>query len=248
MDGQGEVSGADPAVHSGGVADEAAGATPVPGIGATPVPEQPDQVLTDAPAPVPPPVVDEAGLDALFRTARTSWTWRDEGVDDDTLRRLYGLLKWAPTSGNCSPARFLFLRTEGAKRRLRPALSVGNADKAVAAPVVAIVAYDPKFDEDLPRLYPGVDARAWFAGNDVLAEETAFRNGTLQGAYLMMVARAVGLDCGPMSGFDNEKVDREFLVAQGWKSNFLLSLGHADKSKAGPRLPRLSFDEACRLL
>ena len=199
------------------------------------------------PAPAP-SVLDEHGLDVLFRTARTTWKWRDEGVEDDTLRRLYGLLKWGPTSGNCSPARFLFLRTDAAKRRLRPSLSAGNADKAIAAPLVAIVAYDPRFYEDLPRLYPGADARAWFAGNDALAEETAFRNGTLQGAYLMMAARAVGLDCGPMSGFDNEKVDREFLVAQGWKSNFLVALGHGDKAQAGPRLPRMTFDEACRLL
>ncbi len=194
------------------------------------------------------PTLDEAGLDLLFRSARTRWTWRTEEVEDDTLRRMYDLLKLGPTSANCSPARFLFLRTEGSKRRLRPALSAGNADKTMAAPVVAIVAHDPKFYEDLTRLYPGVDARGWFAGNDALATETAFRNGTLQGAYLIMAARAVGLSCGPMSGFDNDAVDREFLVAQGWKSNFLVALGHADPSGGGGRLPRLTFDEACRML
>ena len=246
MDGQGEVTGrqtpeAEPVVHGGGMLDAPPEPETEPEPAAAPA-------LDAAAEPAPPAAVDEAALDLLFRTARTSWTWRDQAVDDDTLRRLYGLLKWGPTSANCSPARFLFLRTEAAKRRLRPALSAGNADKAVAAPLVAIVAYDPRFYDDLPRLYPGVDARAWFAGNDPLAEETAFRNGTLQGAYLIMAARAVGLDCGPMSGFDNDKVDREFLVAQGWKSNFLVSLGYADKSRAGPRLPRLTFDEACRLL
>ncbi len=238
MDDQGQVSDAlvsqsEPVVHDGGVADVANAAPAVPDGVATPGVER---------------GVDEHGLDVLFRTARSTWRWRDQDVDDDTLRRLYGLLKWGPTSANCSPARFLFLRTQGAKQRLRPSLSAGNADKAVASPLIAIVAYDPRFYEDLPRLYPGADARAWFAGNDELAEETAFRNGTLQGAYLMMAARAVGLDCGPMSGFDNDQVDREFLVAQGWKSNFLVALGYGDKSQAGPRLPRMTFDEACRLL
>ena len=206
--------------------------------------------VTDAPAvaALPAAVVDEAGLDVLFRTARTAYRWRDEPVDDDALRRVYGLMRWGPTSANCSPARVLFLRSAAAKERLQPALSAGNVEGALTAPVVAIVAYDPKFYEDLPRLYPGVDARGWFAGNEELAQETAFRNGTLQGAYLMMAARAAGLDCGPMSGFDNAAVDREFLQAQGWKSNFLMALGYADRSGAGPRLPRLTFDEACRLL
>ena len=153
-----------------------------------------------------------------------------------------------PTSGNCSPARFMFLRTDWSKQRLRPALSAGNVDKALAAPVLCIVAHDPKFYEDLPRLAPGMDAREWYAGNDELATETAFRNGTLQGAYLIMAARAVGLDCGPMSGFDNATIDQEFLVSQGWKSNFLVALGHADDEGVPERAPRLTFDEACRLL
>lgn len=193
-------------------------------------------------------MLDEAGLDLLFRSARTQWNWRADAVEDDTLRRLYDLLKLGPTSANCSPARFLFLRTAAAKQRLKPALSAGNVDKTLAAPVVAIVAHDPKFYEDLPRLYPGADARAWFAGNEELSAATAFRNGTLQGGYLILAARAVGLDCGPMSGFDNDTVDREFLVATGWKSNFLVALGHADGQGLRERAPRLGFDEACRLL
>ncbi|MGI4953278.1 MAG: malonic semialdehyde reductase [Janthinobacterium lividum] len=192
--------------------------------------------------------MDAAGQDLLFRAARTSWGWTGTDVTDETLRALYDLLKMGPTSANSSPARFMFLRTSWAKERLRSALSEGNIEKTLAAPVVCIVAHDPKFYEELPRLYPGVDARGWFAGNEALAEATAFRNGTLQGGYLIMAARALGLDCGPMSGFDNDKVDREFLVAQGWRSNFLVALGHADHGKTPGRAPRLSFDEACRLL
>ena len=204
-------------------------------------------VATEPVVEAPPDRMDAAGLDRLFREARTSWDWTGAEVTDDTIRALYDLLKTGPTSANCSPARFMFLRTSWAKERLRAALSDGNVEKTMAAPVVCIVAHDPKFYEELPQLYPGVDARSWFAGNDELAEETAFRNGTLQGAYLILAARALGLDCGPMSGFDNSKVDGEFLVAQGWRSNFLVALGHATPPTAA-RAPRLSFDEACRLL
>ncbi len=203
-------------------------------------------VAADVVAPVT--TVTEAGLDVLFRTARTVSGWTAGAVSDELLRQMYDLLKLGPTSANSSPARFVMLRTTEAKERLRPALSAGNVEKALAAPVVCIVAHDPRFYDDLPRLYPGVDARTWFVGNDTLANETAFRNGTLQGAYLMMAARAVGLDCAPMSGFDCETVDREFLVAQGWKSNFLVALGHGDRTGLPERAPRLTFDEACRLL
>ena len=192
--------------------------------------------------------LDEAGLDLLFREARTLWDWQPKPVGDETLRQLYDLMKFGPTSANSSPARFMFLRSDDAKQRLRPALSAGNVDKTMAAPVVCIVAHDPKFYEDLPRLYPHADARSWFASNEDLAEATAFRNGTLQGAYLIMAARALGLDCGPMSGFDNGKLDSEFLVATGWRSNFLVALGYASRPPAHPRSPRLGFDEACRLL
>ena len=193
-------------------------------------------------------MLDEAGRDLLFRGARTHNQWRDEPVADEQLRQVFDLLKTGPTSANCSPARFLFLRTPEAKQRLRPALSAGNADKTMAAPVVCIVAHDPKFYEDLPKLFPHADARSWFAGNEELAATTAFRNGTLQGAYLIMAARAVGLDCGPMSGFDNARVDAEFLLAMGWRSNFLVNIGHGDPAGLQPRSPRFEFDEACRLL
>ncbi len=193
-------------------------------------------------------MIDSDSLDSLFRTARTHYRWLDQPVSDDELRAVYDLMKWGPTSANCSPARILFLRTPAAKERLKPALSAGNVDKAMSAPVVAIVATDPEFYESLPYLYPQADARSWFAGNYELAAATAARNGTLQGGYLIIAARAAGLDCGPMSGFDNERVDQEFLSAEGWKSNFLLCLGHGDPAEVTQRSPRLGFDEACRLL
>ncbi len=192
--------------------------------------------------------LDAAGLDALFLEARTHNKWLDQPVTDDELRRVFDLTRMGPTSANSSPARFMFLRTPEAKERLRPALSAGNMDKTMSAPVVTIVAHDPMFYEQLPKLFPHADARAWFAGNEALATATAFRNGTLQGAYLIMAARAIGLDAGPMSGFDNAAVDAEFLIGRGWRSNFLVSLGHGDPSVLFPRSPRFEFDEACVLL
>lgn len=192
---------------------------------------------------------DDATQDLLLREARSHNKWRDEPVSDETLIALHDLLKWGPTSANCSPARFLFLRTPEAKQRLAPALSSGNLEKTMAAPVTVIVAYDPHFYEHLPRLFPhNADARSWFTSNDALAATTAFRNGTLQGAYLMIVARALGLDVGPMSGFDNDKVDAEFLAADGWRSNFLCNLGHGDPAGLFARSPRFDFADACRLL
>lgn len=193
-------------------------------------------------------MLEQDALDRLFTEARTHYTWRPDPVTDDELRRLYDLIRFGPTSANSSPARFLFLRTPEAKERLRPALSTGNVDKTLTAPVVTIVAHDPAFFEHLPTLFPHADARAWFAGNEALAADTAFRNGTLQGAYLIMAARAIGLDTGPMSGFDNARVDEIFLADRGWKSNFLLNLGHGEPSGLFPRAPRLDFDEACALL
>ena len=187
-------------------------------------------------------------LDALFREARTHSYWRDEPVDDETLRALYELLKMGPTSANCSPARLVFLRSAEAKQRLKPALSAGNIDKTMKAPVTVIVAHDPRFYDQLPKLFPHADARSWFAGNYQLAEATARRNGTLQGAYLILAARALGLDCGPMSGFDCDVVDREFFHASGWQSNFLVNLGHGDPALLMPRSPRLAFEEACQIL
>jgi len=192
--------------------------------------------------------IDDAALDTLFREARSHYSWDGTALSDDSLRQLYELTKFGPTSANCSPARFLFLRTQEAKARLRPALSAGNVEKTMAAPVVAVVAYDPRFFDHLPRLFPHADARAWFAGNAALAEETAFRNATLQGAYLMLAARALGIDVGAMSGFDRDHVDRIFFTGSGWKSNFLVNLGHGDSRGQFPRAPRLAFEEACMLL
>ena len=193
-------------------------------------------------------MLDQSGIDALFTEARTHYAWRPDPVTDDELHRLYDLVRVGPTSANSSPARFLFLRTQEAKERLRPALSAGNVEKTLSAPVVTIVAHDPVFFDQLPTLFPHADARAWFAGNEALAADTAFRNGTLQGAYLLLAARAIGLDTGPMSGFDNARVDEIFLADRGWKSNFLVNLGHGDAAGLFPRAPRLSFDEACILL
>jgi len=197
---------------------------------------------------VPIQALDGAARDRLFLEARTANKWQDRPVSDRTLHELYDLLKMGPTSANCSPARLLFLRTPEAKERLRPALSSGNLDKTMTAPVTVIVAHDPAFYDLLPKLFPHADAKSWFTSSPALAETTAFRNGTLQGAYLILAARAVGLDAGPMSGFDNAKVDAEFLAAEGWKSNFLVNLGYGDPAGLFPRSPRLDFDEACRLL
>lgn len=193
-------------------------------------------------------MLSDTGLDLIFRNARTHNGWLEKPVDDDTLRALYDLLKWGPTSANASPARFVFLRSRQAKERLRPALSPGNLDKTMAAPVTVIVGHDLRFYEHLPRLFPHADARSWFVGNDELIRTTAFRNGSLQGAYLIIAARALGLDCGPMSGFDNAKVDAEFFPDGTVKSNFLCNLGYGDPAKLFPRSPRLAFEEACQLL
>ena len=192
--------------------------------------------------------LDDTALDTLFRAARTQNKWTDQPVSTEDLHALYDLLKWAPTSANASPGRFIFLTSHGAKERLRPALSAGNLDKTMAAPVTVIIAQDGAFYDRLPELFPQADARAWFAGNTALAEETAFRNATLQGAYLILAARALGLDAGPMSGFNKALVDEAFLTGTTWKSNFLINLGHGDPAGVFPRNPRLSFDDACRVL
>ncbi len=208
-------------------------------------------------------VLNDEALDQLFRAARTHNAWLDKPVSDDTLRQVYDLMKWGPTSANSCPARFVFLRSQQAKERLRPALAPGNVEKTMKAPVTVIVAYDLLFYEKLPRLFPHSPAmRNLFAGNPQLVEVTAMRNSSLQGAYLMLAARATGLDCGPMSGFDNARVDEEFFGAgkecEGCdqeyfpaghvKSNFLCNLGYGDRSKLFPRAPRLAFSEACTLL
>ena len=205
------------------------------------------------------PLNDEA-LDVLFREARTHNAWLERPVSDETLRRLYELMKWGPTSANCCPARILLLRTPEAKERLRPALAPGNLEKTMKAPVTAIIGYDELFYEKLPRLFPHNPVmRDYFVNSSELAQTTAFRNGTLQGGYFILAARSLGLDCGPMSGFDNAKVDEEFFPVPGEgatqvipesriKSNFLCNLGYGDPAGLHPRNPRLEFDEACRLL
>ncbi len=187
-------------------------------------------------------------LDQLFLKARTHWVWRPEPVPLELLKELYNVARFGPTSANSSPARFVFLTTPQAKERLRPALSPTNVEKTMTAPVTVIVAWDTEFHEKLPQLFPARDMRSIFAGNAALIHETAFRNGTLQGAYLMIAARALGLDCGPMSGFDQQKVNAEFFPDGKWKANFLCNIGYGDPSKLFPRNPRLSFDEACRVL
>jgi 3-hydroxypropanoate dehydrogenase len=188
--------------------------------------------------------LDDAALDLLFRDSRTKWEFTDEPVTDDDLRAIYDLVKMGPTSANCLPARFVFVRTPEGKEKLRPALSAGNLEKTMNAPVTVIVAYDPQFYQHLPRLFPHADAKSWFSGNPDLAEETSFRNSTLQGAYLILAARSLGIDSGAMSGFERQKVDRAFFSGSGWKSNFLINLGHGVAEHPFPRLPKLTFEEA----
>jgi 3-hydroxypropanoate dehydrogenase len=208
--------------------------------------------------------LSDRDLNVLFREARTHSAWLSRPVDEGLLHQLYDLMKWGPTSANCCPVRIVFLRTPEAKARLRPALMAANVAKTMQAPVTAIIAYDAKFYTLLPRLFPAMPTmNEMFVKSPELAASTAMRNGSLQGAYFMIAARSLGLDCGPMSGFDNAKVDQEFfplpasgaaakdgtLIAGGAiKSNFLCNLGYGDATKLHPRGPRLEFDEACQLL
>lgn len=192
------------------------------------------------------PLTDSA-LDQLFRTARTYNAFSGD-IDDATLQRLYELLKWGPTAANTCPARFVFVRSAEAKARLAPALDDGNREKTLAAPVTVIVGHDMAFYDKLPMLFPHVDARAWFAGKpEAVLETVAMRNGSLQGAYLILAARSLGLDTGPMSGFDNAKLDAAFFAGTSIRSNFLVNLGKGDPASLFPRSPRLGFDEACRI-
>jgi len=220
-------------------------------------------MISTAPETTSHPLTDDA-CNTLFREARTHSAWLGRPVEDTLLHQIYDLMKWGPTSANCCPARILFLCTKEAKERLRPALMPGNIDKTMRAPVTAILANDSKFYELLPRLFPAVPAmKEMFVKSSALAESTAMRNGSLQGAYFMLAARSLGLDCGPMSGFDNEKVDREFfpasapissgqagtfIAAGAIKSNFLCNLGYGDVTQLHPRGPRLAFAEACQIL
>jgi 3-hydroxypropanoate dehydrogenase len=193
--------------------------------------------------------VSDEGLDTIFRDARTHSAWRNEPVDDALLKQVYDLAKLGPTSANMCPMRIVFVKSKGAKERLRPCLDAGNVDKTMKAPVTAVIGMDVRFYEQLPRLFPHADARVWFKDlpPEVL-EYIALRNSSLQGAYFMLAARALGLDCGPMSGFDNAKVDAAFFAGTSVKSNFLCNLGHGDPSKLHPRNPRLTFEEACAVI
>jgi 3-hydroxypropanoate dehydrogenase len=194
-------------------------------------------------------ILGEKGMDLLLREAHTAQAWIDQPVEEKTLRALYDLVRWGPTSANCSPARYVFITSDAAKARLKPSLADINLDKVMAAPVTILVGYDMEFYEYLPKLFPlAPDAKDWFTGSQQLIHDTAFRNGTLQGGYLILAARALGLDCAPMSGFDNALADAEFFPEGRIKSNFLCCIGHADASAYLPRTPRLEFSEACQLI
>jgi 3-hydroxypropanoate dehydrogenase len=191
--------------------------------------------------------LDKEALDLLFLEARSHNGWLPREVPETLLRELYEITRWGPTSMNCCPARFVFLRSTASKERLRPALAPANVDKVMTAPVVAIAGFDLRFMDRLPQLFPHRDLSGVFSGDPAKARETAFRNATLQAAYLMLAARALGLDCGPMSGFDAPAVDREFFAGTAVQTNFLCGLGYGDTTRLFQRLPRLSFEEACRL-
>jgi nitroreductase len=193
-------------------------------------------------------ILSDHALDIVFRNARTRNGWRERPVSMALKQAVYDLTKYGPTSANCSPARFYFIESAEAKARLLTHVADGNKKKVQAAPVCVIIGHDMKFYDLLPKLFPHTDARSWFTGNDALIEDTAFRNGTLQGAYLMIAARALGLDCGPMSGFDKAGVDREFFAGTSIRSNFLCNIGYGTDENVFPRSPRLDFDEACKVL
>ncbi|MCX6105579.1 MAG: malonic semialdehyde reductase [Proteobacteria bacterium] len=192
------------------------------------------------------PISQEA-LEQIFTKARTHNGWLNQPIPDSVLHEIYDLAKWGPTSANGSPARFFFVKTPEAKKKLLEYVAPGNVEKTKSAPVTVIIAEDREFHEKLPKLFPAADARSWFVGNQPLIEATAFRNSSLQGAYLMLAARSLGLDCGPMSGFDQAKVDTAFFAGTTWKSNFICNLGYGDHSQLYPRSPRLTFEEACRI-
>jgi 3-hydroxypropanoate dehydrogenase len=193
-------------------------------------------------------MLSDTALDQLFRSARTFNAWLPREVSDAQLHQLYELMKFGPTSANSSPMRLVFVKSPEAKAKLAPLMSDGNRAKTMAAPVTAIVASDHAFHDKLPQLFPHADAKSWFEGNQPLIDTTAFRNATLQGAYVILAARALGLDCGPMSGFDNAGVDAAFFAGTAIRSNFLINIGYGDASRdLFPRSPRLSFDEACTI-
>jgi 3-hydroxypropanoate dehydrogenase len=192
--------------------------------------------------------ISEEALDRLFREARTYYAWKPEPVSEELLRKVYDLAKMPPTAANSGPARFVFLTTEEAKARLLPALAPANVEKSRTAPVVVLIAYDTKFYDQLPKLFPIYDLKPVFEADEQHAHESAFRNGSLQGAYFILAARAMGLDVGPMSGFDADQVNAEFFPDGQWKVNFVANLGYGDPTNLFPRLPRLEFEEAAQVL
>jgi len=191
--------------------------------------------------------LDNTALDQLFNEARTHSYWQDKPLEAGTLEQLYALTALGPTSANCSPGRFVFVTSQEGKEKLKPALSSGNVEKTMTAPVTVIVAQDMAFYDRLPQLFPHADARSWFTGSPELVKETAFRNSSLQAGYLILAARALGLDAGPMSGFDPAKVNETFFADSSWQVNMLINLGYGDSEKLHPRLPRLGFEQACKL-
>jgi 3-hydroxypropanoate dehydrogenase len=196
-----------------------------------------------------PKILDPSALDQLFLTARSHNAWQSRPVTDELLNKIYNAMRMGATSANCSPARIVFVQSQAAKEKLRPALMGGNVDKTMSAPITAIIGYDMRFYEKMPQLFPhDLTARSWFDKDEATTYNAAFRNGTLQGAYLMLAARAYGLDCGPMSGFDNAMVDKLFFAGTEIKSNFLCNLGYGDPAGIFPRSPRLAFDEACSVV
>jgi 3-hydroxypropanoate dehydrogenase len=207
------------------------------------------QDLAETPNPSPiKTIISDVAVDQLFREARTFSAWLPQTVQPELLRDTYELARLGPTSANGSPARFVFLTTPEAKARLLPSLAPGNVEKTKTAAVTVIVAWDSEFYEKFAKLFPHADARSWFAGNQPLIDENAFRNSSLQGAYFILAARTLGLDCGPMSGFDANRVNAEFFPDGKWKANFLCNLGYGDRSTLPPRNPRLEFEEACIVL
>lgn len=194
-------------------------------------------------------ILSDHALNMLFREARTYSKWQDRGLSDVVIHALYDLLKMGPTSANCSPARFIFVRSKEAKEKLSPCLDAGNVDKTMAAPLTAIIINDFAFYDKLPQLFPHADARSWYAGKPQAIEDATLRNAALQGAYLIMAARALGLDCGPMSGFNKDKVKAEFFPEQkDWHANFLCNIGYGEPDSVYPRLPRLNFADACDIV
>ena len=193
-------------------------------------------------------MLDKAALDTLFTAARTHNGWQDKPVSDALCQQIFELAKWGATSANCSPARIVFVKSAAEKEKLVACMAPGNQEKTRLAPVTAIIGMDMEFYEKLPKLFPHADARSWFVGNQAMIDATAFRNSSLQGAYVMLAARALGLDCGPMSGFDGDKINAAFFAGSSVKVNFVCSIGYGDAAKLYPRSPRLTFEEACKII